>query len=233
LIEGAEIASGVWVLQHRETERNMGVILGEGGEGATVVNPGHLVAEQDALEKFVTEMGGGVACLLFTGEPEYTDMMLWPDAAFVTPTTGSSEASTRALAPGWEMRELSPGTYLGLYNKKERIFFCGDMLRNGQIPELRHGTQDYLDALDHIEALDVRLVLPLSGPEARGKREIKARIEQDRSYTMSVLRHVATSRAAHATLDRVIQVASQIYEDYPHLEAHLRNIRYAWEELAG
>jgi hypothetical protein len=107
------------------------------------------------------------------------------------------------------------------------------MLRNGQIPDLRHGTQDYLNALDKIEALDVRLVLPVSGPEARGKREIKARIEQDRSYTMSLLRHVVTSRAAHAPLDRVLEVASEIYEDSPHLEAHLRNIRYAWEEMVG
>lgn len=231
LIEGAEIVPGVWVLQHRETERNMGVILGDGEQGVTLVNPGHLEVERNALEAFVAESGGGVDCLLFTGEPEYTDMMLWPDAAFITPTTGSSEASAHLLPPGWEILELAQGTYLGLYNKRERILFCGDMLRNGQIPELRHGAQDYLDALDKISDMDVRLVLPLSGPEARGKREIKARIEHDRSYAMSLLRHVVTSRAAHAPLDRVLDVAGQIYEDSPHLEAHLRNIRYTWDEM--
>jgi hypothetical protein len=106
------------------------------------------------------------------------------------------------------------------------------MLRSGLLPELNNGTQSYLDALDNLVALDVRLVWPMSGAEARGKREIKARIEHDRSYTMSVLRHVVTSRAARVPLERVIEVASQIYEDYPNLEAHLRNIRYAWEEVS-
>ena len=49
---------------------------------------------------------------------------------------------------------------------------------------------------------------------------------------MSVLRHVVSSRAAHAPLDRVMLVASQVYEDYPHLETHLRNLGYTWDELA-
>ena len=224
-------------MQHRERERNMGVVLGEtrGREdekaAATLVDPGHLEVERAALQSFVAEMGGTVECLLFTGEPEYSDMVEWPEARFITPTTRGEEQSVTRLASEWEVRTLSQGSYIGLYVRKERVLFCGDMLRKGVIPTLRHGTQNYLDALDAIEGMEVRLALPMWGAEARGKREIKARIEHDRSYAMSVLRHVLTSRAAHVPLERVLEVAAQIYEDYPDLELHLRNIRYAWEEM--
>jgi hypothetical protein len=241
LIEGLEVASGVWVLQHRETERNMGVVLGEGkdskGEGVavetTLVDPGHLEVERQALQSFVAEMGGTVKCLLFTSEPEYSDMVEWSQAQFITPTTRGEEQSVTGLASGWEVQTLSQGSYIGLYGRKERVLFCGDMLRKGVIPTLRHGTQNYLDALDAIDGMEVRLALPTWGSEARGKREIKARIEHDRSYAMSVLRHVLTSRAAHVPLERVLEVAAQIYEEYPDLELHLRNIRYAWQEMGG
>jgi hypothetical protein len=211
----------------------MGVVLRGGGGAATLVNPGHLKLEQAALESFVAEMGSRVESLLFTDEPEYTDMVVWPDATFFTPTTRTADLSLLAYAPGWELLVLAQGAYLGLYNSKEHLLFCGNLLRSGLLPELNNGTQSCLDAIDKLATLDVRLVWPMSGVEARGKREIKARIEHDRSYTMSVLRHVVTSRAAHVPLERVIEVASQIYEDYPSLETHLRNIRYAWEEVSS
>jgi hypothetical protein len=239
LIEGLEVASGVWVLQHRETERNMGVVLGEtkGREGgraaATLVDPGHLEVERAALQSFVAEMSGTVESLLFTAEPEYSDMMQWPEARFITPTTRREDANAAGLGGSWEVRALAAGEYIGLYGKKERVLFCGDMLRNEVIPTLRYGTQNYLDALDAIEGMEVRLALPMWGAAARGKREIRARIEHDRSYAMSVLRHVLTSRAARVPLERVLEVAAQIYEEYPDLELHLRNIRYAWEEMGG
>jgi hypothetical protein len=232
VIEGVEIAPGAWVLQNRETGRNMGVVLDRAKSGATLVNPGHLQIEQDALEKFLADMKVKVACLLFTGEPEDTEVIMWPGAAFITPTSVGDEMDLQALPPGWEAQVLSRGALLGLYSKHDRTIFCGDMLRKGFIPELKRGSQNYLDALDRLEELDVKLAIPLSGSEARGKREIRERIEHDQSYTMSVLRHVVSSRAAHASLERVMQVASQIYEDYPHLETHLRNLRYTWDELA-
>jgi len=232
LIEGVEIAAGAWVLRNRETGRNIGVVMGGGKRGVTLVNPGRLQVEQDALERFLADTRGDVACLFFTGEPQDTDVVLWPGAAFITPSTFGDEMDLLTLAPGWEVSVLAPGSYLGLYSKKERILFCGDMLRHNFIPELKYGAQNYLDALDALESLDTRLVVPITGPEARGKREIKAHIEHDRSYTLSVLRHVLTSRAAHVPLERVVQVAAQNYEDYPHLETHLRNIGYTWEELA-
>lgn len=232
MIEGAEIAPGAWVLQNRATGRNMGVVLEMARRTATLVNPGHLQVEQDALDKFLSDIKGKVACLLFTGEPEDTEVIMWPGAAFITPTSVGDEMDLQTLPAGWEAQVLSRGALLGLYSKVERLLFCGEMLRKGFIPELKRGTQNYLDALDRLEELDVKLAIPLSGPEARGKREIKERIEHDRNYTMSVLRHVVSSRAANASLERVMLVASQVYEDYPHLETHLRNLRYTWDELA-
>jgi hypothetical protein len=232
VIEGAEVAPGAWVLENRETGRNMGVVLDKAKLSATLVNPGHLQIEQDALEKFLADMKSKVQCLLFTGEPADTEVIMWPGAAFITPTSVGDEMDLRALPPGWEAQVLSRGAFLGLYGNQERTLFCGEMLRKGFIPELKRGSQNYLDALDKLEELDVKLAIPLSGPEARGKREIRERIEHDRNYTMSVLRHVVTSRASHASLERVLEVASQVYEDYPHLETHLRNLRYTWEELA-
>jgi hypothetical protein len=219
------------VLRNGESGRNKGVLLREDSGEATLVNPGYLEIEQTALESFVAEMGSRVTGLLFTDEPEYSGMTRWPNATFLTPTTGS--AISHVIAPGWEALTLLQGAYLALYGGEERILFCGNMLRGGLLPELSNGTQSYLDTLDSVATLDARLVWPAFGAEARGKREIKARIEHDRNYVMSILRHVATSRAARIPVERVVEVASQVYEDYPNLETHLRNIRYAWEEASS
>ncbi|MEO8288587.1 MAG: MBL fold metallo-hydrolase [Chloroflexota bacterium] len=224
MIEGLEIAAEVWVLRTVETGRNTGVILGE--SGSTVVDPGAETEEINAVDRFMVDMESKVEAVAFTGNVDVLPFIAkWPEASAIP---HSDLGIAHPAAPGWEMTPLNDTGRMGLYSKKSRIIFCGDMLRSDTIPNLKSGLDGYLEALDRIEALDIKVVVPLYGVEARGKREIKARIEQDRSYTLSLLRHVATARAANAPLERVLAVAEQVYEDYPHLQAHLRNIEYAW-----
>ena len=109
--------------------------------------------------------------------------------------------------------------------------FCGDVLRGQGIPSLGAGAETLLEALEKIEGMKVKLAVPSAGTAAQGKREIRERIEQDRSYTLSVVRHVVTSKAARIPLERVLHVASEMYDDFPHLQEHLRNIEDVWGEM--
>ncbi|MFL5732476.1 MAG: hypothetical protein ACJ78Q_04685, partial [Chloroflexia bacterium] len=105
------------------------------------------------------------------------------------------------------------------------------MLSEPHIPYLREGSAPYLEALAEVETLDCRLLIPASGPPAQGKRQVRQRLERDRNYVYSLVRHVRTAMAAPATLERAIEVARTVYEDYPFLEEHLHNLRAVWQEL--
>src|SRR5207248_3311663 len=122
---------------------------------------------------------------------------------------------------------------LGVYGGQARIVFCGQFLVAGTIPDLRAGVDSYLQALETLKSLDTVLAIPISGPTAEGKRQIRARIATDRDYTQNLVRHVLTALAARLPLERVLSVAREIYEDYPFLDAHLRNLEAVWEEIRG
>ena len=76
------------------------------------------------------------------------------------------------------------------------------------------------------------LVVPRSGPVAKGKKAISERIAADREYTQNLVRHVLTSIAARFPRERVLNVAREVYEDYPFVDAHLRNLEAVWGELS-
>jgi glyoxylase-like metal-dependent hydrolase (beta-lactamase superfamily II) len=126
---------------------------------------------------------------------------------------------------------LSPGR-LALYNKKARTLFCGHMLAAASVPDLASGADNYLQALEQVEASPIVLLVPLHGPVAKGKKAIRERIAADRNYTQNLVRHALTSIAARLPLERVLSAASAAYEDYPYLDAHLRNLELVWNELS-
>ena len=143
----------------------------------------------------------------------------------IAPQTAASLTSM-----GWEALLYGPGK-LGLYSPGDRALFIGDMLSETGVPNLRDGSGSYLETLAEIEKLDCRLVVPASGPIAQGKRGVRERIERDRNYVNALLRHVQTSMAAPATLDRALEAARSVYEEYPFLDEHLDNLRSVWHEI--
>jgi glyoxylase-like metal-dependent hydrolase (beta-lactamase superfamily II) len=136
--------------------------------------------------------------------------------------------------PAWDVLPLAGSpSRMALYETSERALLAGDLLPepSAGVPDLRAGAEPYLESLERIEALDAKLVVPSRGDPATGKRAIKARIENDRSYVYSLTRHVATSAASGIPLDRLLRVAADLYDDFPHLQAHLTNMRHVWDEL--
>jgi glyoxylase-like metal-dependent hydrolase (beta-lactamase superfamily II) len=232
MIEGTEITPGLWVLQNRETRSNTGVVLREGG--AALIDPGEEQVDLDAAGRFLEENGGvRVEALLFTGEPQDTAAeQRWPEAVRVTPRTLAESPLLPVTVLEWEMIALSEGAgRVGVYHAGEHILFCGEMLRGQGIPSLAAGAETLLEALEKVEGLDVKLAVPSRGTAAQGKREVRERVEQDRNYALSVVRHVVTSRAARVPLERVLHVASEMYDDFPYLQEHLRNLGDVWAEM--
>ncbi len=227
-----EIASGVWVFPGVGTGENCGVVLGE--RGALLVDPTAHPTDLDATERFLGEMGRDVRAIVFTHMPKEV-VGRWPRVPIITPGTPENGVSLPDLTGGWIAISLQGGGLgrLAVYNPKERALFCGDMLTDMSvgIPVLGGGSQGYLDNLTRVEELGAKLVVPRRGGIAAGKRAIKARIESDRNYIYSLHRHVMTSHSAGVSLERVLTVAGEVYEDVPFLREHLQNMRAVWEEL--
>lgn len=232
MIEGTEITPRLWVLQNRETGSNTGVVLHE--RGAALIDPGGEQVDLDAAARFLEEHGAPrIEALLFTAEPQGTAFEeRWPGAVRITPRTPAEAPMLPVSVLGWELVALSEGGgRVGVYHADEHILFCGDMLRGQGIPSLAAGAETMLEALEKVERMDMKLAVPSRGTAAQGKRDVRERIEQDRSYTLSVVRHVVTSRAARIPLERVLHVATEMYDDFPHLQEHLRNLGDVWGEM--
>ena len=232
MIKGTEIAPGLWALQNSDTERNTIMLFADGGEGPVVaVDPGELPVEMDALESFAGEMGRRVGVLAFTqAMGEHPALERWPGAVVIVPSEGGDVPSLPFPVPGWETARLSPGRD-GVYHRKSGILLPGLFLRNSYIPTLSMGADNYLEALEGIEALAPKIVVPQVGTTALGKRQVQARLTADRDYTQNLTRHVLTSKASRLPLERVEAVARDIYEDYPFVEEHMRNLQRLWEKI--
>jgi hypothetical protein len=238
MIQGLELSPGAWVLQNDETERNTGVILDRNVSSAAdtsallsiaAIDPGDSPVELDALSRFTADMGGQLAILIFTSDPgSHLALERFPEAVVIAPqTTGDLPLPFS----GWELLSLSPGR-LAVYNREARLLFCGDMLGASTVPDLSIGADTYLQALEQLETPNTVLVVPRRGPIAKGKKAIRDRIASDRNYTQNLVRHVLTSIASRLPRERVLNVAREVYSDYPFVDAHLRNLGSVWDELS-
>ncbi|MEO5950927.1 MAG: hypothetical protein ABIQ44_00485 [Chloroflexia bacterium] len=232
MIKGTEIAPGLWALQNSDSERNVIVLFDDGVEGpAAVVDPGDLAVEMDAVDSFAAEMGHGVGVLVFTQvSEEHPAVERWPNTIVISPVEDADVPALPFPVTGWEVVRLSPRR-IGLYCKKAGTLLPGLALRNGYIPTLSSGADNYLELLEGVEALAPKMVVPQVGVVALGKRQVNARLSADRDYTQNLTRHVFTAKTARHPLERVKAVARDIYEDYPFVEEHMRNLQRVWDEL--
>ncbi len=236
MIEAHEIVPGLWLFRGDESGRNFVVLVDD--TGAVVVDPGL----PNAVNRFVAEIGGELEAVLLTGSPGSVvpisatgeSLSAWPTLPHLPPEMFRDRTPLPISVPAWDAIPLS-GTRarMALYETKERILLAGDMLPEPSVgvPNLAGGVEAYLADLEALESLDPKLVIPSRGAPATGKRAIKARLENDRNYATSLVRHVGTSAAAGIPLDRLLQVAADLYDDFPHLQAHLENMRHVWDEL--
>lgn len=233
MLKFEEKAPGIWVFPSVGTGENCGVALGE--KGALLIDVTSHSTDLDATGSFLKEMGSDVRALIFTRSPSES-ISRWPGAPHIMPGTPENGVSLPDITGGWEALHLhdESGERLAVYHPRSKVLFCGDMLTDivVGIPVLNGDSQGYLDNLARIEELDAKLVVPHRGEVAAGKKAVRTRIESDRNYIYSLHRHVMSSLAARITLDRVLTVAGQVYEDFPFLQDHLENMRFVWNELA-
>lgn len=229
MIEAYELAARVWLFKGDESGRNFCVVLR--GPDALLVDP----RLPSAIEKFLGDMDAVALALAYTQhDPGDGDVKAWAGLPLLLPSM-FQEPTLLGLMQDWQAVPFSSGTRprMALFQGKERVLLCGDLLPepSAGVPVLAGGSEAYLADLQLVESLDPRLAVPWRGDPATGKRAVKARIENDRNYIHSLLRHVATSSGAGVPLDRLVQVASSLYEDFPYLDAHLDNMRVVWQEL--
>jgi hypothetical protein len=229
-----ELTKDLWVFPGAADGHNSGVVVG--ARAVLLIDPGGHERDRKAVAAFLTENAPGreVQAVVFTSEPP-PGAGDWPGAHVIGRGAQQNGVSLPDLMPGWELLALGGegGERVGAYHAGQKVLFCGEMLAEAQtgIPHLTSDSQGYLDALTRIEEMSARLVVPLRGAPAVGKRAIRARIEGDRNYIHSLLRHVLTTQAANLPLERALEVASEIYEGFPFLQDHLANMRAVWGEL--
>ncbi len=232
-VEPVEIAHGAWVFHSASAHRNSGVLLT--GGGAVLVDPEAIPGGLEGILRFVQEAGHEVrgVALTHAGEASPGASPRFGSAALVSPES-YRDRSAIAFMPGWEAIPLGNEEInrLGLYSMRIRTLFCGEMLSDATIPSLQGGSSSYLGSLDSIEALGAGFIVPTSGTAAQGQEAVQQRLQKDRSYVYALRQHTIASLTAGATEERVLEVAREIYESYPFLEEHLRNVRHVWKELS-
>lgn len=234
MIEAREVVPGVWLFRGDASGRNFVVLLGD--HVAVVVDPGL----PDAVNRFVAEMGGALEAVVLTRgvtAAEANAIAAWPAVTLLAPELFKDRTPLPVSLPGWEALPLAStgDARMAFYHAGERVLIAGDILPepSAGVPDLSAGVEAYLANLETLEALDVKLAIVACGEPATGKRGIKARIEHDRNYIYSLVRHVGTSLASSVPLSRLLEVAADLYDDFPHIGPHLENMRVVWEELRG
>lgn len=234
MIEANELSGGVWLFRGDESGRNFCVVLGE--RGALLVDPGL----PSAIERFLGDMGAeAIAVARTRHDPGEGVGGPWAGLPLLLPGMFEEPTPLESM-PGWQAVPFTaagtaarPHLPMSLFQSRERVLLCGDFLPEpvAGVPRLDGGSEAYLESLQLIEALNPKLIVPWRGDPASGKRAIKARIENDRNYVNSLFRHVATASGSGVPLDRLMEVARTLYDDFPHLEAHLENMQAVWRDL--
>lgn len=230
MVSVSVLASSLWAIEG-ETGHNCGIILGS--EGAMLIDPVMSAADLSTMKQILSDAGYDVKSIVFTHNPaeDAPVLTMWPDV----PRLGVDElAGNIRLAEGWEALTFgrSQAKTTLLYSREEQVIFSGNRLSGEGIPSLAGGSQGYSDALERMQNVGARFIVPSQGTVARGEQEAGRRIESDLSYIYSLRRHVITSIVAAVPLSRALAVAESIYEDYPFVQTHVDNMRYVWEELS-
>jgi hypothetical protein len=230
LVTVSELTQGVWVIES-EAGRNSGLVVGP--EGAMLINPMRSEDEFSAVEQILAEAGRDVTSIIFThnAQEDASSLAVWPGMPLINL---NELAGVVGLAEGWEALTFGrPDVSAALlYSRQKQVIFSGSMMQGDAIPTLAGGSQGYSDALERVQGVGARFIVPSQGTVARGEQEASRRIESDLSYIYSLRRHVITSIVAAVPMSRALAVAEAIYEDYPFVQTHVENMRYVWEELS-
>lgn len=230
MVTVSELAPGVWVIES-ETGHNSGLVIGP--EDAMLINPVVSEDEHPAVAQILAEAGRAITAIIFTHSPQEDEPSLveWPGVPLLAPNELTESVG---LAEGWEALTFGhPNASAALlYSRQKQVIFSGNMLPGDGIPSLASGSQGYSDALEKVQDIGARFIVPSQGTVARGEQEASRRIDSDLSYIYSLRRHVITSIVAAVPLSRALAVAEAIYEDYPFVQTHVANMRYVWEELS-
>ncbi len=243
-----EVVGSVWVLHNSASGRNTGILVDD--KSAVIIDPTGDQIDLATIDKGLDEQGRVVEAVVHTHRLSSNDIEWWSGVPRISAEAFEARSSLAVsagqphrVAPtdllgGWEVVPLSKQapTRMALYNVWERVLFCGEMLAdtaaNEAIPLLEGGSRWYIDALEVVKELDVKLLVPALGSIATGKRSIRKRIEADHNYLYDVRRLVITSIMGEVSLERVLAVTADLHEDFPFLVEHLANIRAVWAELS-
>jgi glyoxylase-like metal-dependent hydrolase (beta-lactamase superfamily II) len=144
------------------------------------------------------------------------------------------DGSTRLAVAGSQLELLyfgwaaTPGD-LAVYHPASGVLFAGGLVSSGRIPELRDGKiAGWLSALDRLEEIPLRWVVPGHGPVSA-----PAAIAQTRAYLLALDARVRELYGSGATLleavDRVDLPQYAGWDMYP--AAHRRNAHQRYLEL--
>ena len=231
-----EVVEGVWVLHNAATRRNTGILVND--KSAVIIDPSEDRTDLDTIDRGLDEQRRVLEAVVHTHKASTGDIAWWPGTPRMNAEAFETRSPLAISVEGWEVVPLSKEApaRMALYNRWERVLFCGEMLAdtaaNEAIPSLEGGSQWYIDALGAVKELDVKLLVPAQGSIATGKRSIRKRIEANHNYVYDVRRLVITSIMGDVGLERVLEVTADLHEDFPFLKAHLANIRAVWAELS-
>ncbi|MCU0519604.1 MAG: MBL fold metallo-hydrolase [Anaerolineae bacterium] len=122
-----------------------------------------------------------------------------------------------------------------LYEPSAGLLWAGDMLSDVEIPMVMDTFSHYLQTLDRLSHLDVRVLVPGHGTVTDDAVEIRGRFERDQAYLAAMRECVAHAVADGASLIETVTRCSEVQfaqpDTYPN--AHLWNIEQAYSEMGG
>lgn len=114
--------------------------------------------------------------------------------------------------------------------------WTADMLSDNEIPYVIDNLAAYIRTMEKINAANYAFLAPCHGTATGDKNEIRARIENDRSYIAELAARVSAAVKAGKTIDETNEVCL----DIPYRQsvdenrgAHRRNVESAYVELGG
>ena len=91
---------------------------------------------------------------------------------------------------------MTPGhtkSNISVYQKDERVLYCGDCVLPEFIPNLEEGDipewQSWIESLERIQLLDIDIIVPGHGNVISGKENIKNEIERTRNIIADAIKN--------------------------------------------
>lgn len=124
---------------------------------------------------------------------------------------------------------------IGVYIRKDSLFWAADMLSDLEIPFLSQSAIDYQKTLEKISGLDVDTIIPGHGNPSRSRADSNERVKRDLGYIREVRKKVKNGIRQGYSVDEIIHVCDEI--EFPNREdnltAHHWNVEAVFLEEGG